>query len=122
LNSFNPIEALAIAQGLYFFLTGIWPIIDVRSFQKVTGPKTDLWLVKTVGALIAVVGAVLVLAGFYGRITFEIFVLAVSSSAALTVVDVVYVRKGVISRIYLLDAALEVPLILAWILFLREAV
>jgi hypothetical protein len=39
------------------------------SFLAVTGPKTDLWFVQTVGALIAVVGAALLLAACSGRIT-----------------------------------------------------
>jgi len=32
---------LAIAQGLYFLATGLWPLVDVGSFQAVTGPKTE---------------------------------------------------------------------------------
>ena len=39
-------------QGVYFALTGIWPLLDLSSFQWVTGPKQDLWLVQTVGAWI----------------------------------------------------------------------
>jgi len=35
-------------QGLYWLVTGLWGLIDVHSFMKVTGPKTDIWLVKTV--------------------------------------------------------------------------
>ena len=40
---------LAIAQGVYFAATGVWPLIDMRSFERVTGPKADKWLVRTVG-------------------------------------------------------------------------
>jgi len=47
-------RALAIGQGLCYPLTGLWPLVSLRSFEKVTGPKADDWLVKTVGALIAV--------------------------------------------------------------------
>ena len=109
-------EALAICQGLYFFVTGIWPLIDIVSFQKVTGPKTDLWLVKTVGSLIAVIGLVLFIAGWSGDFGFEIVVLAVGSSLALTLVDFVYVGNGTISRIYLLDAVIEIVIISLWVL------
>jgi hypothetical protein len=35
-------------------MTGLWPLVSIGTFQQVTGPKTDLWLVKTVGVLIAV--------------------------------------------------------------------
>jgi hypothetical protein len=45
----------------------------MRSFLAVTGPKTDLWLVKSVGILIAVIGAALVVAGMNERVTLEDF-------------------------------------------------
>ena len=45
---------LAMIQGAYFLATGIWPLLHLASFMRVTGPKTDRWLVKTVGALVAV--------------------------------------------------------------------
>ena len=42
--------------SIYFMLTGIWPVVHMPSFIAVTGPKTDLWLVRTVGLLIAGIG------------------------------------------------------------------
>ena len=47
---------LALLQGIFYVATGVWPLIDIVSFQVVTGPKTDLWLVKTVGVLVTVIG------------------------------------------------------------------
>jgi hypothetical protein len=32
---------VALVQGTYFFVTGIWPILSMNTFLKVTGPKTD---------------------------------------------------------------------------------
>ncbi|MBV8580277.1 MAG: hypothetical protein JOZ86_06540, partial [Candidatus Eremiobacteraeota bacterium] len=37
----------------YYLATGLWPLLDMRSFELVTGRKTDRWLVKMVGALAA---------------------------------------------------------------------
>ena len=107
---------VCFCQSVYFLLTGIWPLLHIRSFLAVTGPKHDLWLVKTVGILVAVVGAVLLSAALRDGVTAEIAALAVGSAVALLVVDVIYVRKGVISRIYLLDALAEGLLILAWVI------
>ena len=45
---------LAWVQAGYFVVTGVWPIVHMRSFLAVTGPKTDLWLVKTIGVLVTV--------------------------------------------------------------------
>ena len=48
------LSRLATGQAVYFLLTGIWPLLSIRTFQMVTGRKTDTWLVKTVGVLVAV--------------------------------------------------------------------
>jgi hypothetical protein len=108
------VRTLALLQGLYFLVTGIWPLINIGSFQAVTGPKTDLWLVKTVGSLIAVIGLVVLAAGVRDNVTLEVLVLAVGSSAVLMAVDVNYSLKDVISKIYLADAAVEAILIFLW--------
>ncbi len=54
---------LALGQGLYYALTGLWPLISISTFQAVTGPKAEHWLVRTVGVLVTVIGGVLALAG-----------------------------------------------------------
>jgi hypothetical protein len=46
-------QRLAVAQGLVYVTSGLWPLVHLRSFEAITGPKTDRWLVKTIGALIA---------------------------------------------------------------------
>jgi hypothetical protein len=107
-------DALAVAQGAFYVATGVWPILHMRSFEAVTGEKTDDWLVKTVGALIAVSGAVMMVAGMRRRVTPEIALLAAGSAAALATVDVVYTQKGVIPPVYLLDAVAEASLVGAW--------
>ena len=116
--SLDPVqrEPLAIAHGGYFLTTGVWPLLDMKSFEAVTGPKVDAWLVQTVGALVGVVGATLIAAGVKGRVTPEIKGLAVGSAAALAMVDVYFVATRRIPPIYLADAAAEAALITAWAL------
>jgi hypothetical protein len=108
-------EKIALLQGTYFFLTGVWPILHLESFLWVTGPKTDLWLIKTVGLLIAVVGAAIFLAGIRSRVTPEIKWLAVGSAAGLAFIDVYYYLDGTLRWVYLLDAGAEAVLIGLWI-------
>jgi drug/metabolite transporter (DMT)-like permease len=87
--------------------------VDIDSFQRVTGPKQDLWLVKTVGALVAVIGASLIVAGRRRTNPTDVAILAAGSALALATIDVTYVRKGRISPIYLADAAAEYVLLAA---------
>jgi hypothetical protein len=105
---------VALIQGVYYVATGLWPIIHIQSFQLVTGPKTDLWLVKTVGVLVAVVGAVLISASRRRRITDEIALLGVGSALGLAAIDLTYALSGRISAVYLGDAAAEIGLALLW--------
>ena len=68
-------RATGVVQAAVYVLTGIWPWLSMRTFLKVTGPKADLWLVKTVGALVTVVGTVLGLAVLRRQVTPEIALL-----------------------------------------------
>ena len=106
---------VAKLQGGYWFLTGVWPFVHLPSFLWVTGPKADIWLLYTVSVLITVIGAVLLLAGLYGRITQEIKALGISGAAGLASIDIYYALSDVIWDIYLLDAAGELVLILLWL-------
>jgi hypothetical protein len=42
-------------QALYYLATGLWPLVHLPSFEVVTGPKTDDWLVHMVVGLLAMV-------------------------------------------------------------------
>jgi hypothetical protein len=105
---------VALVQGIYFFVTGIWPLLSMKTFLRVTGPKTDLWLVKTVGIILAVIGAVLILAQINSQVNTPIIVLAIGSAIGLAIVEFIYVAKRVISPIYLGDAAAELALVAWW--------
>jgi hypothetical protein len=86
----------------------------MRTFLMVTGPKTDLWLVRTVGLLLAVIGALLLYAQMTGDIHPPVIALAMGSVLSLTLVEIVHVTKRVISPIYLGDAAVEIVLLIGW--------
>lgn len=103
-----------MAQGAFYLATGVWPMLHMRSFEAVTGEKTDDWLVKTVGALITVSGAVMMMAGLRRRVTPEVALLAAGSAGALAAVDLIYTARRVIPPVYLADAVVETGLIGAW--------
>lgn len=94
--------------------TGIWPVLHMRSFEAVTGPKRERWLVKTMGLFIAAVGVAL-------GTTRDVRVLGITTAAALCACDVVYAGKRRISPVYLLDAVVEGALVAGWIaIILRQ--
>lgn len=101
-------------QGGWYVLTGLWSLVDIHSFMAVTGPKTDIWLVRTVGALLIVIGAVLGMAAIRRRIGLQEMTLGIGSALALAVVEIGYAATGVISPIYLLDGVVELILLGLW--------
>jgi hypothetical protein len=105
---------VALVQGIYFLVTGIWPILSMRTFLLITGPKTDVWLVKTVGLILATIGAVLIYAQMTATVNPPVIVLAIGAALALMVAEVIYVAKRVISPVYLGDAFVELVLIVWW--------
>jgi hypothetical protein len=107
---------LSLTQGTYYLATGLWPILSICTFEAVTGPKTDRWLVKTVGVLVVVSGVVLMLAGFRREFGLEVVVLGVGGAIGLTGIDVWYVARKVVAPIYLLDAVAELILVTLWII------
>jgi hypothetical protein len=103
-----------MAHGAYYAATGLWAVVDIDSFEAVTGPKIDKWLVKTVGVLVMVIGRAFGLAGWRGRVTPEARALALRSALGLGGIDGTYDTKGTIPPVYLLDAAAELGLAATW--------
>jgi hypothetical protein len=99
-------------QAAYYLATGLWPLVHLPSFEAVTGPKTDDWLVHMVGLLAAVIGAALGVAVAHDRQgAAEIVVLAAGAALAFAGIDFWYVLSGTISPIYLADALVELVLL-----------
>lgn len=106
---------LAVTQGAYFLSTGVWPLLHLPSFERVTGPKQDEWLVRTVGCMVAAMGWAFWKAGRRRSVGRELAGLAATSAAALAAIDTWYVARRRISPVYLLDAVLELGLVAAWV-------
>ena len=111
-------KALFVAQAIYFLITGLWPLIHIKSFMKVTGPKIDLWLVKTVGVLVTAISIGLFVSCFVEEVSLSAATIALLSALFLACIDVFYSAKGRISRIYLCDAAIELVFVINTIIFL----
>lgn len=112
---------LLFGQGAYYLVTGLWPLLHLPSFEAVTGPKTDDWLVRMVGCLAAVIGAALAVAALRPRgNASETTLLAGGSAGAFALIDVWYVAVGRIAPVYLADAVLEMGFLIGLILTRRK--
>ncbi|HKB01697.1 MAG TPA: hypothetical protein VKD90_05730, partial [Gemmataceae bacterium] len=73
-------------------------------------------LAYTVGTLVSVIGLTLLVAAGTRRITPEVGVLAIGSALGLASIDVIFVVRGVVFWVYLLDALAELALVGWWML------
>lgn len=105
---------MAAVHGAIYALSGAWPLVDIDSFMAVTGPKLDVWLVRTVGLLLTLDGLVLLACAWRRAVPGALVTLVCAHALGLALVDLVYVSIGRIAPIYLADAALESLLIAAW--------
>src|SRR3954447_24682329 len=73
----SAVQTILVVQGCYYLLLGLWSILDLDSFLVATGPKTDLWLVRTVSVLLVAVAGCLLLAARKPELSAEVVFLAV---------------------------------------------
>jgi hypothetical protein len=100
-------------QAGYYIVTGLWPVVHLASFEAVTGPKVDDWLVHTIGLLATAIGAALAVAVVRRRTqSAEVVTLSAASAAAFAAIDLRYALPGRIPPIYLADAAVELAILI----------
>lgn len=96
-----------LVQGVFYIATGLWPVVHLRSFEAVSGPKADRWLVRTTGALITAVGVALASTAIERLRPHTAAILGIGAAVALGGADVLGVVGRRISRVYLGDAVAE---------------
>jgi len=101
-----------LVQAMFYIGTGLWSILSRSTFERVTGPKTDYWLVRMVGLLATVIGLAILAAIWQTAIDTAVWLLAIGSALAFAGVDVWYAIPRRISRIYLVDAVFEFVLVI----------
>lgn len=105
--------------GIYYLITAIWPLVSIRTFEKVSGPKIDKWLVYTVSLLLLGPSLLYLYSGFSdSEVHNSIIFLALINAIALTFIDVYFSFKKVIWKTYLIDAVLQILIMVALIISL----
>lgn len=108
-------------QSAYYAVMAVWPLLDINSFQIVTGPKTDLWLVVTVSWLLLATAITLETALNAVGSALTAAVLGLSNALVLAGIDLYYTHLKMISPIYRLDACIELVLTFVWLVLLARS-
>ena len=110
-----PAARVALLHGAYLARSGAWPLVHLKSFKRVTGPKPEGWLTRGVGACLLDIGVALAAAGARGKVAREMRLLGggvALSFAAMNIYDAAVRRR--ISPVYLLDAAAQLAFAALW--------
>src|SRR5512141_1150307 len=108
------LAAVERAHVAYWLFGALWPLISMRSFERVTGNKRDEWLVRSVALLmLSVVASLEAMRRSRAgdpRADASMRVLGATSAAALGSVALIGPLVGRISPVYLMDAAVDTAL------------
>ncbi|MEU5082064.1 MULTISPECIES: hypothetical protein [Streptomyces] len=111
----QPGRGVAVAHGAFNVVGGLWPLVHLRSFEWVFGPKTDVWLQMTTGGLLVSSGLAQLAAAAGPDGPAHARRIGLGTALTLLAVDVVYVPRGRIRPTYLLDAVMQTGWITAWL-------
>lgn len=107
---------IPLVQGIYLMITALWPLLDINSFMRMTGRKTDIWLVKSVSVLLLSLVIILWKAALKPQpIPLSNAAAVMVGTGGLAAVEFSYYFNGTISRIYMIDAIIEMFFLLWWI-------
>ncbi|WP_284978146.1 hypothetical protein [Arthrobacter sp. fls2-241-R2A-200] len=114
-------KSLARLQGSFNVVNGLWPLVHMRSFEAIFGPKKDKWLVRTVAGLMVTNGAAQARSGSSEHGQAQARMIGIGTAATLAAVDLIYAPPRRISRMYLVDAVTELGWIYLWLTSPRAA-
>ena len=101
-------------QAGYSLLTALWGLLHIESFMAVTGPKTDIWLVKTVCVLLVAISLSLFSFLRVQEILHPAIILGFLTALGLAAIDIYYTAIDRIRWVYLPDAGAELLICLGW--------
>ena len=106
------LKTVITIQVIYYFITAIWPLLHIKSFEYITGPKKENWLVYTVSVLLlGYCGTVFYGMGNANFPSSELVVLSALNALGLMLIDIIFVVRKTISKVYLGDAVAELILL-----------
>jgi hypothetical protein len=82
--------------------------------MQVTGPKTDIWLVKTVCALLIPIGITLLSDLRFKTYSWPLIILGTLTALGLAAIDFYYTANETIRWVYALDGVAELMFAFGW--------
>jgi hypothetical protein len=107
-------------QAIYYLITSLWGLLHIESFMAVTGPKADIWLVKTVSVLILPIVVCLLGGLFFPTHPVPVILVAATAAAGFAAIDFYYTGRHIIRWVYAMDGVVQTVLLLVWLFLLSH--
>ncbi len=105
-----------LAQGAYYVITGLWPLVHFPSFAEVVGQQINPFQAQAFGAVIIVVGAALIEAARREPPGAYPTMLGTAVASAIAIVSLFWLPRSATSSGLWLDFIVEVAIAAALIL------
>src|SRR5687768_12264116 len=100
-------KAVLWTQSLYSLVTAGWALVDIESFMNITGPKTDIWLVKTVSVLLIPISLCFIVSALVKSHPLPVIIMGLTFSAGLASIDFYYTTNETIKWVYAADGVAQ---------------
>ncbi|MCL5958916.1 MAG: hypothetical protein M1358_06275 [Chloroflexi bacterium] len=108
--SWSKVKRLTLQfQGIYYLVTGLWPVLHRASFVALVGPKPDVFQLQSTAGLIAVIGGIITAAARAREPGWLPLMLGLGSASALGSVEIAHLRR--IRCIFVLELLVELSII-----------
>lgn len=108
-------QLIPLLHGIYLMITALWALLFLNSFVKITGIKTDIWLVKTIAILLLPYSLLFMWKSTHTPKLPVVNVVAVMLCMGLTTINAYYYAEGVLGTFYMIDAWIEIFLSVWWL-------
>lgn len=115
------ITTVGVTHAAFFLIGGLWPLVDMQSFESVTGPRSDHWLVRSLAGMLIIVGAALIWSVQRGHIDHSMRGVAAGSSGMLALVALISGMNGPVDPVSVIGASLHGVLALCWVAIMLTA-
>jgi hypothetical protein len=108
------ISIVALVHGVYLMLSGAWPLVDMRSFELVTGPRADHMATRAVAGMSVALGLALLWCVRRGVVEAPLRFVAAGSSGTLGLVMLATILPHAADTIQISLGAMHMMLALCW--------
>lgn len=110
----------ALAQGFFAVVLGLWPVVNLPSFEAVAGKAPDHWSLITAALLFAAIGLSLFISAVRRDVTIEVFLLGLLTALSRAGADIFFYITAHLPAVHLLDAVAEMLFVALWCFALRD--